>query len=91
MIGQFLLFICSLISYANEVTNGGLLDSLNKSDDSGWKLPLQKNQPCDKGVGVLNWVILCQPTGFPGSSDSKESACNVGDLGSTPGLGRFPG
>ena len=27
---------------------------------------------------------------FPGGSDSKESACNVGDLGSTPGLGRSP-
>ena len=29
--------------------------------------------------------------GFPGGSDSKESACNVGDLGSIPGSGRFPG
>jgi len=29
--------------------------------------------------------------GFPGSSDSKESACNLGDLGSIPGLGRSPG
>ena len=28
---------------------------------------------------------------FPGDSDSKESACNVGDLGSIPGLGRSPG
>ena len=28
--------------------------------------------------------------GFPGSSDGKESSCNVGDLGSIPGLGRFP-
>ena len=27
-------------------------------------------------------------TGFPGGSDAKESACNVGDLGSIPGLGR---
>ena len=27
----------------------------------------------------------------PGGSDSKESTCNVGDLGSIPGLGRFPG
>ena len=27
---------------------------------------------------------------FPGGSDSKESACNVGDLGSVPGLGRPP-
>ena len=29
--------------------------------------------------------------GFPGGSDSKESAYNVGDLGSVPGLGRSPG
>ena len=28
---------------------------------------------------------------FPGGSDSKESACNVGNLGSIPGLGRSPG
>ena len=29
--------------------------------------------------------------GFPGSSDGEESACNAGDLGSIPGLGRSPG
>ena len=29
--------------------------------------------------------------GFPGGSDGKESACIAGDLGSIPGLGRFPG
>ena len=29
--------------------------------------------------------------GFPGGSDGKESTCNVGDLGSIPGLGRSPG
>ena len=29
--------------------------------------------------------------GFPGGSDCKESACNAGDLGSIPGLGRSPG
>ena len=29
--------------------------------------------------------------GFPGGSDSKESACNAGDLGSILGLGRSPG
>ena len=28
---------------------------------------------------------------FPGGSDGKESACNVGNLGSIPGLGRSPG
>ena len=29
--------------------------------------------------------------GFPGVSDSKESSCNVGDLGLVPGLGRSSG
>ena len=29
--------------------------------------------------------------GFLGGSDSKASACNVGDPGSIPGLGRCPG
>ena len=29
--------------------------------------------------------------GFPGGLDGKESSCNVGDLGSIPGLGRSPG
>ena len=28
---------------------------------------------------------------FPGGSDSEESACNAGDLGSIPGLGSAPG
>ena len=29
--------------------------------------------------------------GFPGGSDGKESACNEGDPGLIPGLGRSPG
>ena len=29
--------------------------------------------------------------GFPGGSDDKDSACNAGDMGSIPGLGRSPG
>ena len=29
--------------------------------------------------------------GFPGGSDGKASAYNVGDLGSIPGSGRSPG
>ena len=35
----------------------------------------------------INW--LGYPY-FPGSSDGKASACNAGDLGSTPGSGRSP-
>ena len=33
--------------------------------------------------------VICM--GFPGGSGSKESACNTGDPGSIPGLGRSPG
>ena len=29
--------------------------------------------------------------GFPGGSAGQESACNAGDPGSIPGLGRSPG
>ena len=32
-----------------------------------------------------------QKQGFPGSSAGKESACNVGDLGSIPDLRKSPG
>ena len=37
--------------------------------------------------------IITKPIlgGFPGGPDSKVSACNVGDPGSIPGLGRSPG
>ena len=36
-------------------------------------------------------IIFHIKLGFPGVSDSKESACDEGDLGSIPGLGRSPG
>ena len=35
---------------------------------------------------MLSYLIC-----FPDGSDSKESACNAGGLGSIPGLGRSPG
>ena len=34
---------------------------------------------------------LTESKGFPGDSAGKESASNVGDLGSISGLRRFPG
>ena len=34
---------------------------------------------------------LMMAKGFPCGSAGKESACNVGDLGSIPGLGKSPG
>ena len=47
-----------------------------------------------KCLTLLNVLFKCRfysQQGFPGGSDSKESACNMGDLGSIPGSGRSPG
>ena len=49
-----------------------------------WRLgqedPLEKEQATHSSI-----------LGLPYGSSGKESACNVGDLGSIPGLGRSPG
>ena len=54
----------------------------------------------ETGLGVLsdrinpkeqNFQALSQTKGFSGGLAGKESACNVEDLGSVPGLGRCPG
>ena len=62
---------------------------------------LVKNVPAmqetwfDSWVGKIPWRRDRLPTpvflGFPCGSTGKESTCNVGDLGSIPGLRRSPG
>ena len=42
-------------------------------------------------VPTALWSFLLMSGGLPGGSDNKESACNIGDLGVTPRLGRSPG
>ena len=37
------------------------------------------------------WMAISKTRGFPGGSNRKESAFNVGDLGSLPGFGRPSG
>ena len=60
-----------------------------------------KNSPAMQETRMDSWVRkipwrrdrLPSPVflGFPGGSAGKESACNAGELGSIPGLGRSPG
>ena len=45
----------------------------------------------DLNLGILEMERAMRLKGFPCGSASKESACNAGDLGSIPGLGRCPG
>ena len=62
----------------------------------GWRVsspPVLKHQNVPLfGNQVLAGVIIQMRAhwGFPGGSDCKESACNSGDLGPLPRLGRSP-
>ena len=42
------------------------------------------------GRNIRKRVYMYTHRGFPGSSGGKDSACNAGDPGSIPGLGRSP-
>ena len=59
--------------------------------------PLDCSPPGSSVHGILQtrtikWVAISYSnTGFPGGSEVKASASDVGDLGSIPGLGRSPG
>ena len=68
---------------------------------SSWTTALS-SADCDVGIDGWPLFIHMMPRswdinlyfsnlGFPGGSDGKESACNVGDLDSIPGSGRSPG
>ena len=51
-----------------------------------WVQFLGQEDPLEKGQATHSSIL-----GLPWGSAGKESPCNVGDLGSIPGLGRSPG
>ena len=59
--------------------------------DSHGQRSLVGYSPCrlKEELDTTEWLTLLG--GFPGGSDGKESACNSGDPGSIPELGRSPG
>ena len=70
-----------------------------KNTGVGWHFLLQDIFPT-QGSNLHLFSLLHQqaesiglalPGSFPGGSGGEESTCNVGDLGSIPGLGRSPG
>ena len=63
------------------------LNLLSTNQPAGRRDPLW----ADRAVSQAD-LPLCQVlVDFPGGSDGKESACDAGDLGLIPGLGRTPG
>ena len=69
---------CSLSSSLQPLVSRELISRL-------WKGKLQSmiESKNDSAFSSAKW-------GFPGGLDGKESACNAGDPGLIPGLGRFP-
>ena len=83
----------------------GSVPGLGRSLEEGKGYPLQYSGLENSMAYVVHGVIKSQTLsdfhfhfslsqyqmGFPGGSDGKESACNVGDLGSIPpSLGKIP-
>ena len=95
------------VSCSMSGSNCCFLNCIQISQEAGqvvWYSHLLKNFPqfvmihTVKGFGIINkaevdvmFFYLFTHQGFPDGSDSKESPCNGGDLGSIPGLGRSPG
>ena len=52
---------------------------------------VNKSQYQAKILGISFIYYVLELLGFPSSSAGKESACNAGDPGLIPGLGRSPG
>ena len=65
--------------------NAGGIFNTTKTSNSIICIEPQKN------LNSQNNLENKQSWNFPDGSDHKESACNVGDLGLIPGLGRSPG
>ena len=77
------------IGYPLQHSQASLVAQLVKNLPSMWETWF------NSWVGKICWRRDKLPTpvfsGFPCGSAGKESACNAGDLGFIPGLGRFPG
>ena len=67
----------------------GYVGPSDVADNCGWSSRLSGPLVWFVARPYLIWKVFL--LGFPGGSAGKESACNVGDLGSIPGPGRFPG
>ena len=66
-----------------------LIAQLVKNPPAMQETPVQflsQEDPLEKGKATHSSIL-----GLPCGSAGKESACNAGDLGSIPGLGRSPG
>ena len=76
--------------YAHPTTvRGSLVAQLVKNPPAmqeTWVRSLGWEDPLETGKATHSSIL-----GFPCGSAGKESTCNAGNLGSTPGMRRYPG
>ena len=75
------------LSHLGSLTISSYKDNSQIGVDSTLKTSLYLNCLCKDLVSKYGYILR----GFPCGLVGKESACNVGDLGSISGLGRSPG
>ena len=89
----------SLMAESEEELNSLLLKVKEESEKVGLKLNIQKTKIMASGP-IIPWQIVGETVetvsdfifgGFPGGSEVKVSASNLGDPGSIPGSGRSLG
>ena len=56
-------------------------------DRGAWRATVHRVANSWTGLSDLASTCSLPSVGFPGGSDSKDCACNAGDLGSIPGVG----
>ena len=77
----------------------GITDAMDMNLGKLWEMVRDREAWCPAVHEITknqtqlgNWTTITSYIfDFPGGSASKESACNVGDLGLIPGSGRSPG
>ena len=82
-------YVSIVSSFPFQKSGTWILRSLNKGSVPGtWCLPCLR--PAVNYLVEKSNLTSVANLGFPCGSAGKESTCNVGDLVSIPGLGRFP-
>ena len=69
----------------------GVAKSRTRLSDFHFTFPRGQSLTVIDALLLVIRMMISSVNGFPGGSVGKESACNVGDLGLIPGLGRAPG
>ena len=82
--------LCMLPNYGNGWSESSQGECLGSSHITHVNLKVENYVSFSRFAEDLS-PIAEDLKGFPDSSNGKESACNAGDQGSVPGLGRPPG